>query len=572
MKYQECFLMNQIYVAHPRERLPMKLCQRDEIADPEKLMKVIFTPGQLWRLIKINNHDTYYTRCVYDKRFYKDVHTSQFYIVTDNISLFDDIRNINDNPLRIYEFLMKHSSTLFMITVPVFHNNTTSYSISVDHTQTPIFLQHNNYSIQQLIQLINEQCYTICNGLTLFLAMVRANVLSYRNALIALRDWYNNENDDSDNNTNSIETNMNGLWDFLYINHPIPMIADFPIYYASMYPIIPTAFYEYLEQEDVVPLSQFIHESDNDVEQCTYASPITAMFPYFNREVIHYFHPNFTNNPASLLQVPFEFEENEDTQKIDIEGLLIGVLRSRHAWRWWKKNGVAYLRMIKDSHAEKFPFICYCFQMLFYLYTKPYHNIRYSRTRVRSIWNMMLAVFEIPVNDIQLFLILHIIKSVIHRHNDVLQYWNPSPPISFMLDLMKYYGHTFNIFHKQKYKIYSMTNADVFALIFAPFITSMQSITIENTEQADADNIAIEDQQWNYRFSCSLYQLLKIDGDFNHFVNILNKRIAKKLLCIEKFFGMKQDKRPLASIHENTAYQIGFVFKEYLRDHRNILV
>lgn len=581
MKYHEIFLMNQIYVTHPTIRIPPRLCPRDEISHPNKIIDIIFMPQQRWRAIEINQRNVQYRRIEYDKEFYDDISSSHLYVISEKLLIFEDARRVDTHSSEdMLSYLSKHHSNMFVITCPVFRffRNSqqldTYYSIPVNVLNNQVFIEMG--TILELRNLIDTQCYTVCNGLTIFLAMVRGGVWSPKEAGIALKKWVSMNNQQLFTDADDI---FDELWQYLYTIHPVPMIANFPAYYATMYPPVPCSFFTHLKIEDSIPLSQFIQDIDGNNVKCLYASPITSMFPYFNKSIFDYYNPKFldhdTNDENILFQTPFELDY-EDLQQLDIEGFIIGIIRSRRAWKWWKQNGPVYLRKIWDLNNSSHSFFNHFLQILFYLYDRPYKNIKYSKSRIRSIWNMALIVFNISHFDIYMCIATNVIKKTVYNTFNVTRLFK-NMPMSFLIDVFTYYHDINNDinnninknkiewFCNHKYKLYTHHDTNVMLAAFAPFIHL-------NDEPDEPDEI-LNDNDHEYILTCSIYNLLKLDPDYNLFIkHIIDKRIAKKILCIDKIFGLQQDESTVLNISDSNAYVIGMIFKDYLQSHRENLI
>lgn len=561
--------MNHVYVVHPRDRKPVKLCPRDEVAHPNKLADIVFRENRNWRDMNIDGNTMLYLRGEYDKMFYDNVVSSHFYVLTDipSISIFLDAQRVSGNSMDdMVKFLQKHHSTLFLITSPVFVMKTPfnspniHYTIPVNHEHAPIYLPLG--TIIELRDIIINRCYTVCNGVTLFLAMVRANHWTPSIAQNAFENW---QKINLENNNSLIMPVMTEVWQDLHTTHPIPMIADFPNYYATMYPPVPVSLLKLLEVEDTVPLSQFVDQNmeDEDDMISMYASPMTSMYPYFNKSIFDYYNPDFANienlenleQKDTIFEAPFDIEE-EDVQFVDVEGFLISMLRSKQAWKWWNKYKSIYIKKVFQTNNSSYGFLMYTFQILFDLYEMPYPNIRYSKRKVRSIWNSIIETIEIPAPNIKMFMNIIIVKSLIYKHFNINR-WNPKIPISFIIDMMKYYQDEIDLYKVCHNKVYTVNSYDPNEVlsIFAP-------------------HMRINNEKHNeYNLVCSFYQLLKMDRQGALFIKyILDRKVAKKILCIETIFGMKNNKDPYINLTEHNAYTIGGILMDYIKENRNVLL
>jgi len=553
MKYKEVFLMNHVYVAHPHRRVPVKLCPRDEVAHPSKLIDVVRANQRTWREININAGTLYHMRFEYDKRFYRDLVSSHFYVLTDSesICMFTDAARVSwDDEQDMFEFLERHGSTMFAITSPVFrletslHRNDIYYSIPVHVNNDPVYLAPDN--VVELRDMINSRCYTVCNGFTLFLAMVRGRGWSGKVAWYALQRWTEVQPD----------IQQGSVWHNLHVSHPVPMIGDFPAYYATMNPPLPFRFMCLLDREDALPSSQFVEQINENSAMCLYSTPITSMFPYFHKSIFHYYNPRFhvSDDTLPLFETPFGTDEN-DEQLVDIEGFFIAMLRSKRAWKWWKQNGALYMRHAYQINGNSIGFLMYCFQVLFYLYKRPYYDISYSHSRVRSIWVLLIELFDVSPQDMKLFLQINIVRSTIYKHFNIRR-WHPSFPISFLVDVFNIYKSRIDWFDTHTSRVYTTNTYDprIMGAIFAPYLMLQNEQTNE------------------YLLKCSIYQLLKFSRTGLQFIeSILDKRITNKIHCIQELFGLKNNP-PVLDFPEQGAYEVGNVLMDYLRTHRDCFI
>lgn len=545
--------MNQAYIVHPLHRAPVKLCPRDEVAHPEKLVKIVRKHRRNWREIRIYDHMCYYIRGEYDRTFYQDVSSSHFYVLTDasSIFMFSDAESVGaDDGNQMLEFLKKHAFTPFVITTPVLRLDTGTnapdlhYSVPISHFHAPIYMSTGN--TLELRDMIHSMCYTQCNGLILFLAMVRGHYWVPKVAYHALKEW---------NASGPIAADLTPLWQDLSTTHPVPMIADFPCYYATMNPPVPMKFMDLLYDEDTIPITQYVDDTDPEGPTCIYASPRTAMMPYLNKAVIDYYHPDLLySNTNTMWAPPFDLEE-EDIHMVDMEGMFLAILRSRRAWGWWKIYGPHCLRQASHTNQHTCNFAMHCLRILFYLYERPYPGMRYTRSRIRSIWNLVLEVLDISASDMRLLLSIISVRSLIY-HKFGIYRWNPVFPVGFLVDVMNRYQDELDWFKVQNNHVYTKNLYDPTAIInlFSPYIQLMYRAKNE------------------YYLTCSLHQLLSIEHTGAIFVkNVLEKRVAQKLLCMEKIFGLKKNPSILP-VSEQCAYEVGTIMMDYFRTHRNELI
>lgn len=558
MMYKEIFLINHVYVIHPHRRVPTKLCPRDEIAHPSKLLEVVMPSTRTWREFRLQENVLYSMRVEYDRRFADDLTASHLYVLTDNasISMFADAHSVGwDNEEDMLQFLEKYAHAPFAVTAPVFRLETDMntpdiyYSVPIHTVQAPAYLALGN--VVELRDLVNTRCYTVCNGLTLFLAMVRSCQWSGKIAWRALQQWRRLHPDAQEN-----PPPLSDTWNMLYTNHPVPMIAEFPAYYGTMHPPLPNCFLPLLDEEGATPLSQFVDDTDPEEALCLFATPMTSMFPYFHKRLFNHYNPDFvrTDSTLPMFETPFG-TDHDDSQFVDIEGFFIAMLRSKRAWRWWERHGALYMRRAYEANGENESFLMYCFQVLFYLYERPYYDIRYSRSRVHAMWNLILVTFDVPAREIKLFLQTMVVRNLIYEEFNIRR-WHPTFPIAFLVDIMNIYRDRIDWFDVHKNRIFTTHSYEHNAVIalFAPYLT------LDNEEENE------------YILHCSLYQLLKLDRvGFRFITRVFDRRMADRLHCVQEMFGLKKSK-PTVDFPEQGAYEVGTIMMEFFRNQRGQLI
>lgn len=205
----------------------------DEIAAPDKVISVS-TTNFVPRIVQGN--------------FYFVATFSDYYILTDCVSMFDS------NIKKDFEWLKSYWNCLALITT----NTTNNYpTVRCDHADLP--------------SLLDNRCYTIVNGLTIYLAYHRARKIRARDALPVLQNFVATF-------SQSPLQPVTVAWEHLYYGKNVPNIADLPWYYTCMGPQwadprICRLFYT----------DSFVYHSTN--ASILYASPRNAMYPYFNPDI-----------------------------------------------------------------------------------------------------------------------------------------------------------------------------------------------------------------------------------------------------------------------------------------------
>lgn len=308
---------------------------RQEIASPQRLLFCVL--DNIYNPWRIYRHDG----CVlYYKRFH------HYFILTQKPRMFDFSFSTPE------DWLENHWDTLAIITTDISNNIATSNN----YHQTRVYIAgHHPENI--LDDLIDEKCYTVFNGLTLFLALHRIGILKCNTIYATLQQFVA---------TNGVQPlqNVPDDWHEIYYDRNIPNIADHPWYYLCMgIPWADRKIMELFRWNDIDPFPEMVTQS-----MVVFTSAHTAMFPYFNI--------SFWKSHEEWLS----FDENIIP---DYTGFFMGVTRTKRAFKWYLNN--------HENVATKFrqvvtPSYCYrLFHTLFNIY-----NSGYQQARIRRIWKLYI--------------------------------------------------------------------------------------------------------------------------------------------------------------------------------------
>ena len=586
MNYREMNLINNALIIPPNEYRYCRYCPREEIAHPLKLKSIIDSFTLRW---DIHHYDlnVFYVSWLPWFKTYKNynelIHTSLFHILTEKPAMFSLFRNIINNPQYtkdalknfsnknefIYElndWLSKWWNTPFLITIPILHHCRGAFI--TDNLYPPRRMYLEDIPSQEYLDLqLDNQSYTICNGLTLFLAFHRLNIITPNVAYPILKNFI-------DMNKPHIFQDVTDVWYNLYYNTVISHIADFPSIYISNGPDFAhikilrlfETDYDYQFAQTIVPTT------------VVYTSPFIAMFPYFNTTNWNY----FQSNDIWLNTININYE-NDDILYPDITGFIHGMLTTKKSWKYWQNNydeilnnlAVCYIS-IEKLIEDLIQTCCY-----YYKYGSPYHNKSLKR-KVRIMWNNIIVTLDNTKQLIPAIFTRYILK---HQMSERLisigragALWMNEMPYGLLKDIFDIYKLELNLFTRLNFVIIS-EHIDILRIIYPDIIVNKiendDIIPFNNgniiTNNTIANNIItniLNNNKYSiYRSPISILRdsfprsLMKV-----FYENYIYKKIITKLCAIYKGFGIKTT----GTLYNN--HLIANLLLDYLKMNKNILI
>ena len=177
MIYNELNLINNNYILPYAPIVDdINLCERDEIADPHKLELLINIQSSQWSVFTHNNKYFYSTLIPWDKiydSYGTKIKSHYFRVLCQDPSIF----NIEYDSINIW-FLKNHSKLFLISHVVTSHvNNETNYIVNKKYISKNYRLVSLEYiqknSDEEMKHIIENKCYTICNGIIFLLALHR---------------------------------------------------------------------------------------------------------------------------------------------------------------------------------------------------------------------------------------------------------------------------------------------------------------------------------------------------------------------------------------------------------------
>lgn len=587
MIYDEINLINNNYILPYAPIVDdINLCERDEIADPNKLELLINIPSSQWSVFMHNNKYFYSTLIPWDRIYNSygiEIKSHYFRVLCQDPSIF----NIEYDSINVW--FHKNHSKLFLIShVVTSHvNNETNYNVNKKYLSKNNRLvslesfQKNSH--EEMKHIIDNKCYTICNGVIFLLALHRLKYIDEsitKNNLDSISNYIfkvklNNadadddnadddddddsenamideETDDSSNAINDLSTNFSITkykkfdyiqnvmddWEELYYAFPLTQLTDYPIHYINSGP-------------DFVDLSIkriFTYQYDvhiiNNYDENKFSFPITSMFPNFD---INYWEDYLNNleHRNHLLEHMDDFmNPNIEIPIInnDYAGILQMFYKNADGYTYWNNN-------YQNITCKLFSNCKNCYNILKVAFHYYKYESSINKERIITICN---NIIEFSFNNlskktksnniVNVTQLLYVYYIVFKNSNDLYN----QPPLEFIKHVLQTCVNK-DIFKKYKIRGYisNLTIKNRFELLFRNNITFIQN---------DVDNIDNIDDIEQYILNTSLYDIIKLNSV--HY-NYIKQIIMTRLLCLKHFTQI---------------YQIYYVVSDYMRFNKHLLL
>lgn len=414
MELKQLHCINQVYIQLPNHNVPHDICPRVEIASPDKLLHVATDsfPVAEWSNVTLYDHDFLYryvnhpeTHICYDK----EITINGFYILTTDPDIFFSIPQSCDDENTVYNWLLKWAHKYFMVTCPIIDGQ---YSIANSNSNKLIPIVPTEDAIHQLVI---ENCYTLCNGLTLLLALLRSQMLNDLLVINVLNRFFGGNDDDW--YAPIPEEYFN-----IYVSNPMPQTSEFPFLYACMGKQKVSQFVmEYLNtQYDF--RDRTIITGNVPRTRLYYTSFTSAALPHVSaKEAEFYGMQHVIPNVDSIVSLV----DNNYYHTIDLGGFLRNIVATKGMWKWWRRNKSVMTKII-DAFETPLMGTTFILKRLFQLYNES----KYPHSRIRAIWK---DVCHDP-NMMSSFLVKYM-NALMNKMSRGTTVWLPEPPVSFLLDV-----------------------------------------------------------------------------------------------------------------------------------------
>lgn len=528
MELKETNQFNNVFIPPFRAKHKAWVYPREEIADPRKLLALILH-GKSWDVFEYDNSILYRTWFPWRKTW-GTVKSIGVYAATEHPSMFDHMFSLVLDPQvpQICAWLRKWSETLFVVSSPLLSDDVDGYFV---RNRYPVHTVPLNATEDAFTTMLGNEAFTICNGMTLFLAMIRLRQLRPRTAFVALSKFIH----DYPPNPQTIPDS----WMALFLNHTTPHVAHFPWHYSQM-GCDPVPFHIaalLCKPEDMTLL---IPQVGN-----LHIGSITS----YNAMILH------TRPDASVAagwpSIPPDLDD-EDTFTPDFASFVVGVVKTRRMWRWWCNYGRFHVfQKARDSRNIMTAWLVPILSL--------YSNAKVNglcHSRLRTMWMQVLDFYDPKRSKLGYILVRWIVAEKIMEHLQArLEIRGPlEVPFSFIKDAFETYKEKIGLFHKH---------------MFRCFTSHISAMTKAFSDGKVKDNCII--------IGRNLFQLMKEAPENNvwrvFYDAYISKRITSRLLGIKIGFGLDGGAPiPHSLAPADTLYVVGSVLQEYVRDKKEYLV
>lgn len=553
MYYIESNLFNELHILPLGVRRELGVCPREELVDPRKLEGLLHEREVSWDVFE--HMDNVFFRAYLSWRNEWEmidnctIRSVGFYLMTEHPMMFQRLRAILERPSHIQlgaltQWLVEWWQTPFLITSPVLGQLDKGARIP-----QPYFV-NNRYPVQKvplqgdddiLTQMLGSEGYTICNGLTFFLAMVRASRIKTTHAQFVLRNMLKQQE-----HVNLIAP-VAFQWTNLYLGHTTPHVCDHPWIYASMgkHPA-PPIICNLLRNSDDFIIPQF-----GGIDVGSVTGIVSARLRYAPSHM-HWPHP-----PPM---------QNDDQYRPDIASFILGVIQNKKEWKWWCRFGREFVLFTTGNFFEtQLDAMTAWIQALaqFYSCAKE-HTQRLCTSRIRSMWFDVMDYLdpdgEVINTLLRKWIIKDIVTSKLKERGFMILSMNYQIPYALLKDVFEFYGPKVQLWTASS----SVITGD------ASFIPSLLEVFPRGN--------VIESERRSIRIKYSLMHYFKIAAETSvygvFFRTYLEARVVSRILALRKGFGMNEDEdHSFGKKYDNYNMSlIGFLVMEHLRDNKESLV
>lgn len=435
MIFTEINLINQYYIVDPLNIIPYNLCPREEYADPHKIFKILSLKQKKWNIINIYDNYYYYLKIPWNKKYnslkHSNIESLYFYVITDEPSIFNHIPKNN-----FKQWLECNSSKTFLISCPIFTYNDKFITYNSHIYPYCININQSITIYDEIRDVVYNNSYTICNGLTLLLSLHRLNKIDQNLLYIELFDWYKKFNNDG------IYHIVNHNWENIYYTNNIALIADLPYYYLCFGPNFGSKTIRdiFKTNDDYYEVfSQYVNGNSIYITKQN-----VIMYPYYDKELFDTINEDIDNDNNNN-------DENEiEKYNIDISGYIQSIISNKEIWEEWKyKKGFNINNILINQTSSIFAILENIFKTCFYLYKYGSDNIKINKKRIRELWNICMD--ELDIDKI----IVPILFNAMLFRNIIIGKLNKNQliPIVFIKDVLQKYN--IDIYNNNTYKIKS---------------------------------------------------------------------------------------------------------------------
>lgn len=552
MQYQELNIFNTAFIPPFTEKRPISLYAREDIIDTEKVLRACATNVE-WKLVEYQDNVFFSTWIPLPNRSMKlkhgIVHQLGVYVLTDTPSMFETVQRGH-----AHEWLPHHWDKMFLMTTPVLKYVPKSSSHSLDmHID---YFVPNTYPLQKVllpdhsvhttwIDMLQARSYTIGNGMTLFLTMIKSgNIPAYTGKTCIQRLFQQYGVD--------MFQPVHGRWMELCYGHPTMHVCDSPCYYAAMgNPSVPYDIFELfsISHDDDVLMN--IANGNNRIISTLRSVILTQFRPEWWERVMG----------TAWYECPLHIRV-EDEYDPNLASFFLAMVRTKVSWKWWLAHQEEYLEslhaLLSKYHAP-IPMLEHMIQPVLHLYE---HAQEYTPTlcysRLRHLWQAVLRRFDPECKHLMQLIqrwslrctFIHVLKTGGYISQPG---WEFEAPVAFLKDVVEIYGETCDLYRRIPLRIYSEYDQLI--------ARTYPELHYDTALRSNFHTIKV-------------LQLAPAHTTFHIFYKtFVLPRIESRLAGIYHGFGMLENRmssvpswRKVGGLHT-----VGFLVLEHLREHRDML-
>ena len=421
MEIRQLHCINQVFVTPPHHIVPHDICPRVEVASPSKLLAICDPTA--WARTTIHNHPFMFQYIPYTETVvsYATTMTLQgFYVATDAPDMFHTVPDLlarAHDPDFLVDWLSKWAHRYFLMTPPVIDG---TYAVSCDHQNKQYELVPGAAPADVLNHMINNRSYTLCNGLTLALALVRGRFVPGDVAISAMNTFFNDT---------AWYAPVPEAFYALYITNLMPQTSEFPFLYVCMGPdSAPMEVIRYLNTQYESCMEHALITGVHHSDHIFYTSCKAAAIPHIRRRDADAFVlQRVTSNLAKIEEL---LDEDYDYHTLDMGGFLRNIVATRGMWSWWRTHrGDLMDQLLHNYHIAPNIMMTVLLKRLFQIY----NDGAYPHGRIRSVWRDVCEYF--PPAQLQQWL-RKFLNILYYKHTTGTRIWIPEPPVAFYKDVV----------------------------------------------------------------------------------------------------------------------------------------
>lgn len=545
MKRKEVPLINVVMITHPFKKIPLDICPREEIASPSKLLAVAQTRDLDWDETTIYGHT--FQRCWLQSRYrYPSIShklsSVGFYCCAQDPAMFLSLLEVPDTMNGIHEWLKTYGKTMAVVTTPLMCYRT---------KYQEIFYYLSNTSPQRTIvispitdimhQMLNNNAYTICNGVTLAIAMHRLGFWSQSSLENALWVWGAEES--------TLYSEITPETQPLIVQHLIPQVCDHPYFYACMGKMKAHISVVRCLHDLFQVYEPFVQQHDAETQIVTNA--VLQMLPYIPMHLFDYATKSKLDDEDADVDIEHMYA--------DVGGLMQALFTQKGIWKRWNEAYEETITRFQGTMSDE-AFIDHCLRRSFLLYNKGCHAGRVCTSRVRRFWQQLISVLD-PTHKLILrwvhkYVFLCHISQELAKKNVHTGTWLPKIPMAFLVELVHICGDQWNIY-------------DHLPITFMTVHREVDGIfrdAVLTTRFSDDERYTIA--YTIHRSFMSFASKMNRNSAFYAFYKLVRNRVQSRLLSLRTAFM-----RPtIPRLNDNDGYTIWTILDDFFNTNKSKLM